>query len=634
MLSQTTGLEKRIISVGWFLILSFLGGLVYIFLLPPWQQNDEPGQFEYVWLAANLDHWPDKGQFDWTNRREILASSVEFEFFTNRGILPNLITTTQPPDIGVAQLGSPPLYYFWASLPLRLLKGVDITTQFYLARMMSLLLFLSTVYYSYQISVILFGNHPLAMMLASFITLFPQLVYRMTAVNDDSVAVASTTFLIWMSVRGIKYGADWKTWLGIPLGMALCYLSKTTAWFALSFGVVALLLGIFERHQKWVWAGLFLASFGAVFLVFDFGKTVPAYFYQKNRDVQHLISSSAADGKYVFVTNRQDRGFYQVIDRTKLSLLGDDDTHKITVGVWVWANKKDVKVPFVHLEFDGVDYFQIDKVAVSDTPIFLAASATVPKNFRTGLLRVDVGQINDDITIYWDCFIMLPGEHKSFELPETERNCRWVNWAGFQAENLVRNPSGEKTWRPFRHPVQSLLSKTYSLRSSDLLAMFDPPTSYPYFRDAAVYLYRTFWGRFNWGTLPLAGNKPYRVFILPTGLALVGNALALLRFRRRMSWSVVLFLFLLMMTGLWYTLIRFVGDWHMYYLLLPQSRYFFPSIVAVGFFLCIGWYTMLKELFSFTNKTIRKNYLVIGFIIILLIYNLWAWYTIWSFWYP
>lgn len=614
------------------MVISFIVGLIYLFLLPPWQQNDEPAQFEYVWLAANLDHWPEKGEYDLTNRREILASLVEVGFYGDRNVVPNPIITSQPANIGVSQLGSPPLYYFWASLPLRLLQGADILTQFYLARMMSLLLFLGTVYFAYQTSIILFGNHPLAMILTAFIALLPQLVYRMTAINDDAAAVASTTFLIWMSVRGIKYGSDWKTLFGIPLGMALCYLSKTTAWFALPFGVIAIFLSVFREYQKLVWTGVILASIGGIFLIFDFGKTIPAFFYQKNQDVRHLVSSLAVDGRYVFVTDRQHRGFYQVIDKSKLLLPVDEKIQKITVGVWVWADRS-TEVPFLRLEFDGTDQIQIGKIAVSETPQFFAASASLPKNFRTGVLKVDVGTIDENLEIYWDCFILLPGTYDVFNPPTTDQNCGRVYWDGLEVDNLVRNPSAEKTWYPFRDAIQNLLSKTFRLRSSDLLAILDTPTSSPYFRDAAVYLYRTFWGRFNWGTLPLAGNKPYRIFIVPTILALVGNVVALFRFRSRINWNVVLFFFLMLIAGLWYTLLRFVGDWYSYYLLLPQARYFFPSVFAAGFFLCIGWYTILKGLLDLTNNKVGNTHLINGAIIILLVYNCWAWYTIWNFWY-
>ncbi|GIV30316.1 MAG: hypothetical protein KatS3mg028_1382 [Bacteroidia bacterium] len=135
------------IANGLFLGLAFVVGLVYLFLTPPWQQNDEPGQFEYVWLAANLDHWPQKGEYNLPFRRQILTSLQEYRFFEKRGIVPNLMDVSQPPDIGVPQMGSPPLYYWLASLPLRLMKGSDIIFQFYLARLVSLLLFIATVFF-------------------------------------------------------------------------------------------------------------------------------------------------------------------------------------------------------------------------------------------------------------------------------------------------------------------------------------------------------------------------------------------------------------------------------------------------------------------------------------------------------
>jgi hypothetical protein len=39
-------------------------GLIYGFLVPPWQDYDEPNHFEYVWLIANRIRMPRKGDYD------------------------------------------------------------------------------------------------------------------------------------------------------------------------------------------------------------------------------------------------------------------------------------------------------------------------------------------------------------------------------------------------------------------------------------------------------------------------------------------------------------------------------------------------------------------------------------------
>jgi hypothetical protein len=58
----------------WFIVfIAALNGLLYLFLVPPWEHNDEPGNFEYAWLLANMggkrDEWI--GKSDQQMRRKL-----------------------------------------------------------------------------------------------------------------------------------------------------------------------------------------------------------------------------------------------------------------------------------------------------------------------------------------------------------------------------------------------------------------------------------------------------------------------------------------------------------------------------------------------------------------------------------
>ena len=617
-------------SCGWFLGLAFVVGMVYLILLPPWQQNDEPGQFEYVWLAANLDHWPNRGEYNPSLRQQILASMQEYRFFEVRKAIPNLIDLKQQPDIGVPQVGSPPLYYFLASLPLRLMKASDIFYQFYAARIVSLMLYVATVFFGFQTSKIVFGVHPLSLILPAFTALLPQLAYRMTAINDDAAAVASMSFLIWMSIRGISRGLDWKTLLGIPTGIVLCVLSKTTAWLGVPFGFIALLLSVFRSYQKWVWIGLVGVSIVSLILIIDWSSTIPAYYYRRNSEVKHAKSNLVVDGSYVFITDRDNPSFYQVIDKNDLLKKNSGGQNIFTFGVWVWSNQE-IEIPFAQIEIDGVNQLKLQNITVSQVPTFFATHLKLPDQFQIALLRVNKSLSKEEVITFWDCFILIEGDHDLATIPGVASNCQNVRWGINQSKNLIRNPSAEKKWLRLRIPVQEVLSSSFQLTSSDLWAITDPSASFYYFRDAAMYLYRTFWGRFNWGTLPLAGNKPYRIFIVPTILAILGNGMMLLRYRNMLNWNIILFLLMVLWGQLIYTLFRFAGDWHTYYLLLPQARYFFPAVLAAGSFLCIGWYAIFDQLL--TPLRLKAIYGFISFVGLFLVYNLWAWFSIWNYWY-
>ncbi|MHB0965818.1 MAG: hypothetical protein ACYC36_05115 [Bellilinea sp.] len=618
-------------SKAWLILLAFMVGLVYVFLPPPWQKSDEPGQFEYVWLAANLDRWPQPGDVDAKMRRDVLASMIKHDKYRYGGQVIDLDKLKQPVDIGVPQMdGGQPLYYFLASLPLRLFPNADIDQQLYLARSVSLLLFAAAVFFAIRTVTVLFGNHLLGWMIAAFIALLPDLAYRMTAVNDDAAAVAAMTFFIWMSVRGIKYGADWKTLIGLPVSVALCIFSKTTAWLAVPLGVLALLLSIFHARPRLVWLSALGVAVLVVLFAFDWRATLPADFYEYYGSTLRVQPQQVVDGKYTFITDDQHDGFYQVLDKDKLTESTKTTDRQVTLGVWVWSNQQ-VEASIPRLLFKWTEIVTPGKkISITNKPVFIATQVQISENYNAPLLRVFTSTLPAGVELYWDCFVLVPGARDLQSVPQTRENCSQVEWDGYRGENLIRNPSAEEGWLPLRGMLTDLVSQTFGFQAADFWAIFDPPASRVYFKDAAQFLFRTFWGRFNWGTLPLVGNNPYLLFTVLSGLALIGNGVAFWRYRKIADWNLALFMLLLFLVDLVYTLFRFAGGWSNYYYLLPQSRYLHPVIVATAFFICLGWYALLAVPLKITNLKGKFAYVFTGLFIL---YNGWAWYTIWAYWY-
>lgn len=622
--------ERPPFSKAWLILLAFMVGLVYVFLPPPWQKSDEPGQFEYVWLAANLDRWPRLGDVDFKMRRDVMASMIKHDKYRYGGQVIDLDQLKQPIEIGVPQMDGQPLYYFLASLPLRLFPSADIDRQLYLARFVSLLLFAAAVFFATRAVTVLFGNHLLGWMIVVFIALLPDLAYRTTAINDDAAAIAAMTFFIWMSVRGIKYGADWKTLIGIPVSVALCFLSKPTAWLAVPFGVLALLLSIFHARPRLVWLGSLGVAILVVLFAFDWDATLPADFYQYYGITRRGQPQQVVDGKYTFITDEQHGGFYQVLDKDKLTASTRMTDRTVTLGVWVWSNQpSEALSPTLLFDWRAI-LSAGDKITFSKKPVFFAVQMEIPETYNAPLLRVFTRLIPPGVELYWDCFVLVPGARDLQSVPQTRENCSLVEWDGYSGENLIRNPSAEQGWLSLRSEVADFVSSSFHLQATDFWSVFDPATSRIYFEDAAQFLFRTFWGRFNWGTLPLVGNNPYLSFTVLSALALLGNGVAFWRYRKIADWNLVLFLLLLLLVDLVYTLFRFAGGWSNYYYLLPQSRYLHPVIVSMAFFICLGWYALLAVPLKMTNL---KGKFVYIFTALFILYNGWAWYTIWAYWY-
>ncbi|MBA3530942.1 MAG: hypothetical protein H0T73_03320, partial [Ardenticatenales bacterium] len=164
------------------LAIALFQGLLYMFLLPPWQHYDEPTHFEYAWLLANRSGLPERGDEEQLMRREVAASMVAHHFYWNL-TNPDLLTDVGRIYIGISELPHPPVYYLLVSLPLRLARHLDFTTQLYLARSVSLLMFLLIILIGAYFARSLTGaDHPLRWLLPLCMALLPPFVNQMTAV--------------------------------------------------------------------------------------------------------------------------------------------------------------------------------------------------------------------------------------------------------------------------------------------------------------------------------------------------------------------------------------------------------------------------------------------------------------------
>ena len=188
------------------LLLGLVHGLLYVFLMPPWQHYDEPNHFEYVWLIANRPGLPKPSDYDPDMRRQVAASMLEHGFYRDLGYRPDL--NEEAVSIGYTQLDDPPLYYLLASLPVRLLHGQSVTLQLYAARLVSLCLYLAVILIGWGLmGEFVVAGHPLRWMVPITLALLPGFTDLMTAVNNAVGAVAVFSLFLWASVRLLRRGS-------------------------------------------------------------------------------------------------------------------------------------------------------------------------------------------------------------------------------------------------------------------------------------------------------------------------------------------------------------------------------------------------------------------------------------------
>lgn len=310
------------------LAIGFIHGVIYTFLIPPWQHYDEPTHFEYAWLIANTGKLPQAEAYDSVMRREVAASMIAHGFFD---VLPSPNLLLDKTWIGISQTSERPLYYAVLSLPLMFLKGADVELQLYTTRLMSVFMFLGVLFIAHQLTKELFPNVPeLKTMIPLSLTLTPSFVDLMSAVNNDVGATLMFSLFIWLGVRLTSSGVNVTRLILFILGALVCFYTKTTVFVAML--LVIPLISLTFIHTRYpinlLSLSVFCLYFVFIFLsVFAIGDS--AYWYrnllivQQNK-VTREKTLVAVDGQFVLSIQympeeRRGLSLYQPLDRQTIT---------------------------------------------------------------------------------------------------------------------------------------------------------------------------------------------------------------------------------------------------------------------------------------------------------------------------
>ena len=285
----------------------------YLLVVPPWQHYDEPGHFEYVWLIANEPTFPRKGDHDEEMLRELVRSMDLYGFYGEQPLPPGDWSLDELKQlIGISQVGDPPVYYWIAALPLRVIHFPDITTELYIGRGMSLLLYLITIVAAWGVMDELLSNikHPLSWMVPAFLVALPGLVDIMTAVNNDVGAVAFFSLFLWGSVRLIKRGFSIPGVMWLIVSAGLCWWTKNTTVVVLPLTVFVLLLSLINARKRiLVWVIPALGCILMIVVVLRWGDAAMWYRYTPQDFPTRASQNNAPLGEHAFrLTNNPTDG--------------------------------------------------------------------------------------------------------------------------------------------------------------------------------------------------------------------------------------------------------------------------------------------------------------------------------------
>ena len=428
--------ERYIFSA--ILFAGLIHGLIYVFLIPPWSHYDEPGHFEYVWMIVTRPELPSVGEFDAPIRRVILDSMIRNDFFKYSGPAPDLAALPDPVPIGVTQVGDPPVYYWLASLTVRILRGQPIEIQLYGGRLVSLIFFLATIVVARKFAEEISVEHsPLRWLLPFCVAAIPGLVDVMTALNNDTAAIFVYSVFLLFGVRVIRRGLSLKYALLLLACVVVGYFTKSSNWVIFIALPITYLFGLTRRKRVWMPVAMMGIGIMAATLVLFQWDDPALWIRDTNQDAPARIRTQQPGMvRYALqITSSPEKvnRLHQVLPRSHvLKLQG----MPVTIGVWMWADRPGpVNLPQITTIFpEGDTQSNVAQVVqLSPEPHFFAYTVEVPVDSSRLIFELSPFDTYErENTVYYSLPIMAAGEFSPDVPPELRES-------GSLSGNLVWN---------------------------------------------------------------------------------------------------------------------------------------------------------------------------------------------------
>jgi len=280
------------------LIAAFFNALSWVVLIPVWQYPDEQAHFAQVQDVAELGHVP----FSLNTSREIEFSEkvlgterdslgnnkftyhpeykIEYSADSNvsfEDVIRNLPKTARSELVKHEATQNPPLYYFLGSIVYKIFYNSDLFTRVFAVRMMSLIIFLATIYLSYKIGIIIFKNNKfLSIVLASLVTFKPMLVFSSTGVLPDALTNLFFTAIIFLSLEILQEGLKKKYLIGFFAILIAGVMTRQHFLLVIPVILIPLTLRTIRAENGWKSLTIFLwSSIALVILATLYGTKIP-----------------------------------------------------------------------------------------------------------------------------------------------------------------------------------------------------------------------------------------------------------------------------------------------------------------------------------------------------------------------
>jgi hypothetical protein len=621
------------------LLLGLVHGLVYVFLMPPWQHYDEYNHFQYVWLIAHQPGLPSPGDDNPQMDRWVLESMAAHGFYRRMATRPDLSDPAAKISLGgYTQLGDPPLYYWLASLPARLFPPDQVDGQLYVGRLVSLMLFLVTILAAWGIvGELVSPRSPLRWMAPLSIVLLPAFVDLMTAVNNDVAAVTIFSLFLWGATRLLKRGFNLVDAFWVLASAALVPFIKSTAFIALPLVPIIFFFALFRgRYRRLAWGLTGLVVIALILAVFDWGDAADWGYGFGQTQPTRVLQASAELGRYALRLSAAPPSGktapYEIQQLLPLEGLRSLEGKDVTLGGWAWSDRPAL-LRVTILQFTPSRTWTVVKdYPIDKSPEFWSFSSHIhPVTSRAWVTIVPLQNVNGgQAQVYLDGLVLAEGLRPADAPPQfSDRKAESGIWGGQPFRNFLRNPSLEQAWPRLRNWFNQLGASLFfdfgmTEPSRALYTLLDWRGAGWYYTFSASIMFRTFWARFGWGNVTLLGHKPYRTLFFLTLVGFLGLPFAFARRWKRLPYAVGL-VFILALLGAWsLTLMR--GSNYVLVarpVLIPAARYAYPAIIPTMLLLSTGWYEVLYGIQKlFKLPVVFGSLVFIAFFVTLDIYSI------------
>lgn len=238
------------------LLVILVKGIIFAMIIPLWQNHDEIEHFAYTQYLVEEKKIPVyqgtfKSHHDLTVSEEIAKadellenSKISYGVFQRNQLIHQDFSNALTRDQMAIQLDNldrqvnnqeyknaaviySPLYYAIEAVPYLIFYDDDIITRSYAMRLFGIIFLLITVFFSYQLALLIIKNKYAAITVAILIGFLPRFSYTSAGINNDALLVSLSTILIYLLIKYLFQPLTFKKsiCLGIIFGLGL--LAKT-----------------------------------------------------------------------------------------------------------------------------------------------------------------------------------------------------------------------------------------------------------------------------------------------------------------------------------------------------------------------------------------------------------------------